>query len=45
MAKAVGVNLPEILQGIKSVKRVDGRFNVINTAKFSVIVDFAHTDD
>ena len=28
-----------------ALKRVDGRYNVINTAKFSVIIDFAHTDD
>lgn len=45
MAKQAGVLLPAILRGIRSVKRVDGRYNIINTAKFSVIIDFAHTDD
>lgn len=45
MAKLAGVELPAILQGIRSVRRVDGRFNIINTAKFSIIIDFAHTDD
>ena len=45
MAKLAGVGFAEILHGIRSLKRVDGRYNVINTSKFSVIIDFAHTDD
>ncbi len=45
MAKLAGVGFADILHGIRSLKRVDGRYNVINTAKFSVIIDFAHTDD
>ena len=34
-----------IKDGIKRVKKIDGRFNIINTTEFSVIIDFAHTDD
>ncbi|MDE7394698.1 MAG: UDP-N-acetylmuramoyl-L-alanyl-D-glutamate--2,6-diaminopimelate ligase [Clostridiales bacterium] len=45
MAKAAGIGLKTILHGIKAVKRVDGRYNVINAADFSVIIDFAHTSD
>lgn len=45
MGHLAGVKLPAILRGIRSVKRVDGRYNIINTEKFSVIIDFAHTDD
>lgn len=45
MASLGGINLGCILRGIRSVKRVDGRYNVINGSKFSVIIDFAHTDD
>lgn len=37
---------PEIIEeGIKRVKKVDGRFNIINTTLCSIIIDFAHTDD
>lgn len=45
MAHLFGVKLPAILRGIRSLKRVDGRYNVINAETYSVIVDFAHTDD
>lgn len=45
MAHLAGVSTEHILRGIRSLKRVDGRFNVINAARFSVIIDFAHTDD
>ena len=45
MAKLGGVRLDAILRGIRSLRRVDGRYNMINTDKFSVIIDFAHTDD
>ncbi len=45
MAHAAGVDLNTIICGIKAVRRVDGRYNVINAADYSVIIDFAHTDD
>ncbi|MDE6397690.1 MAG: UDP-N-acetylmuramoyl-L-alanyl-D-glutamate--2,6-diaminopimelate ligase, partial [Clostridiales bacterium] len=45
MAKLAGINTETILRGIRRLKRVDGRYNVINAARFSVIIDFAHTDD
>ncbi len=45
MAKLAGVRFSDILAGIRNLRRVDGRYNVINAENFSVIVDFAHTDD
>ncbi len=45
MAHLAGVKTNDILRGIRSLKRVDGRFNVISAENFTVIVDFAHTDD
>ncbi len=45
MAHLSRIKLKDILAGIRSLKRVDGRFNVINTSTFSIIIDFAHTDD
>ena len=45
MAKLADVSMHHILSGIRSLKRVDGRYNVINSSRFSVIIDFAHTDD
>lgn len=46
-AVAAALELPfsAIISGIRNVKKIDGRFNIINTAKCSVIIDFAHTDD
>lgn len=45
IAHAIDLPLSAILAGIRGVKKIDGRFNIINTAKCSVIIDFAHTDD
>lgn len=45
MAHMAGVSTKDILQGIRSLRRVDGRYNVINASGFNVIIDFAHTDD
>ncbi len=45
IANALGIELKYILEGIRSLKQVDGRFNVINTSKCGIIIDFAHTDD
>lgn len=42
---ALGVPSAVIEQGIRRVKKVDGRFNIINTTSCSIIIDFAHTDD
>ena len=46
-AAACALELPAtaVTQGIRNVKKIDGRFNIINTAKCNVIIDFAHTDD
>ena len=45
IASVLGIELKYILEGIRSLKKVDGRFNVINTSKCGIIIDFAHTDD
>lgn len=45
VAMSLGFTLNDIITGIRNVKKIDGRFNIINTAKCSVIIDFAHTDD
>ncbi len=45
IAHALDMPFKAILAGIRNVKKVDGRFNIINTSKCSVIIDFAHTDD
>lgn len=45
VAEALELPFDAIIQGIRDVKKIDGRFNIINTAKCNVIIDFAHTDD
>ncbi len=45
IAEALELPFPAVISGIRNVKKVDGRFNIINTARCSVIIDFAHTDD
>ncbi len=45
VACAFGVNIRDIANGIKNVKKIDGRFNVVKTPKATVIIDYAHTDD
>ena len=45
IASSLGFSLGNVTVGIRNVKKIDGRFNIINTAKCSVIIDFAHTDD
>ena len=41
----LGTKAYDIKQGLKSVKYVDGRFNVIPLKKGRVIIDYAHTPD
>ncbi|MCH5157863.1 MAG: UDP-N-acetylmuramoyl-L-alanyl-D-glutamate--2,6-diaminopimelate ligase [Clostridiales bacterium] len=45
IAEALDLPFSAVIAGIRNVKKVDGRFNIINTTKCSVIIDFAHTDD
>ncbi|MCM1368314.1 MAG: UDP-N-acetylmuramoyl-L-alanyl-D-glutamate--2,6-diaminopimelate ligase [Roseburia sp.] len=45
IASALDLPFSAVVGGIRNVKKIDGRFNIINTAKCSVIIDFAHTDD
>lgn len=45
IASALELPFSAVTDGIRNVKKVDGRFNIINTAKCNVIIDFAHTDD
>ena len=45
IASSLGLPMSAVTGGIRNVKKIDGRFNIINTAACSVIIDFAHTDD
>lgn len=45
IARLLGIKNSDIEKGIFSLKKVDGRFNIINTANCSVLIDFAHTED
>jgi UDP-N-acetylmuramoyl-L-alanyl-D-glutamate--2,6-diaminopimelate ligase len=40
-----GIGREAIVKGIKNLKTVKGRFNVINVKGFKVIIDYAHTPD
>jgi UDP-N-acetylmuramoyl-L-alanyl-D-glutamate--2,6-diaminopimelate ligase len=47
-ALARGLSLEEIAAAVKTLKQVPGRFEVVpgsRDAEFSVVVDYAHTDD
>jgi len=44
-ASVLGIPIEAIAQGIKRLKRVEGRYNIINATSCSVIIDFAHTED
>lgn len=41
----LGVSDEIIKEGIRRVKKVEGRFDIINTTLCSVVIDFAHTPD
>lgn len=41
----LGVNDENIKEGIRKLKKVEGRFNIINTTQCSIVIDFAHTPD
>lgn len=45
IAASLGFGLQSVIAGIRNVKKIDGRFNIINMSKCNVIIDFAHTDD
>ncbi|MDE6029473.1 MAG: UDP-N-acetylmuramoyl-L-alanyl-D-glutamate--2,6-diaminopimelate ligase [Clostridiales bacterium] len=45
VAGSLGFGLQSVIAGIRNVKKIDGRFNIINMSKCNVIIDFAHTDD
>lgn len=45
VGRALDIPMNTIVKGIRNVKKVEGRFNIINTTKCNVIIDFAHTDD
>jgi UDP-N-acetylmuramoyl-L-alanyl-D-glutamate--2,6-diaminopimelate ligase len=45
-ARARGVSLEEIAQGVHNLKSVPGRFQQVSCGQpFAVVVDYAHTDD
>lgn len=41
----LGVSVDNIKSGIESIKKIDGRFNVIEYNERKIIIDFAHTPD
>lgn len=41
----LGVSVDNIKAGIESIKKIDGRFNVIEYNERKIIIDFAHTPD
>lgn len=45
IAHQLDVKVDTVAKGIANLKKVDGRFNIVNTSKCSIIIDFAHTDD
>lgn len=45
IAHELDIGFKDIVRGIRNLKKVDGRFDIINTTKCNVIIDFAHTDD
>lgn len=45
VARALQIPIKNIAAGIRSLTKVEGRFNIIGTGKCSIIIDFAHTDD
>jgi UDP-N-acetylmuramoyl-L-alanyl-D-glutamate--2,6-diaminopimelate ligase len=42
---SLGISTPDILKGISRVTEVPGRFEKIPGPGFTVVVDYAHTDD
>lgn len=44
-AKILKIKNEFIIKGIKNLKSIDGRFNVVYNQKFKIIIDFAHTPD
>lgn len=45
VAHCLGIKIGDIEKGIRSINRVDGRFNIVSAKDTSIIIDFAHTDD
>ena len=46
IARVFGIKLPEIVKGIQSVKRIDGRNETLYRGDgLKIVVDFAHTPD
>ena len=41
----LGINVQFIKTALEEMQPVDGRYNVINTVKGSIVIDFAHTPD
>lgn len=45
IAHELGATASAIQEGVRKLKSVAGRFNIINTANYSIVIDFAHTAD
>jgi UDP-N-acetylmuramoyl-L-alanyl-D-glutamate--2,6-diaminopimelate ligase len=44
-ARVFGIKLPTITQGIKNIKRIDGRNETFYIGDVKTVIDFAHTPD
>lgn len=45
ICQSLGIKEDEILKGIREIKPVEGRFNVIKKGDVNIVIDFAHTPD
>lgn len=45
LCSVLGIDKKKIVEGIKNVKQIEGRFNIIIRGNKKVVVDFAHTED
>lgn len=44
-AHILGIKKEDIVKGVWALDKIDGRYNVIDTANGKIIIDFAHTPD
>lgn len=45
LCEILGISYQNIYEGIRTLDKIEGRFNVLNKGEYLVVVDFAHTED
>ncbi|MCL2234768.1 MAG: UDP-N-acetylmuramoyl-L-alanyl-D-glutamate--2,6-diaminopimelate ligase [Firmicutes bacterium] len=45
VCRELEIDMKKIVKGVRTLKKVDGRFNIINTEGCSIIIDYAHTPE